>query len=49
MHASMVSLEETVRELRAAANGKVHREVKDKQQEIVSKVTITVLVECGGG
>ena len=36
MHQSMVLLEETVRELRAAANGRPIRQAKDQQQEIVS-------------
>lgn len=37
MHQTMMSLEETVRELRAAASGRQIRQVQDKQQEIVSK------------
>jgi len=36
LHEQMVMLEETVRELRSAAAGKHIRDVKDKQQEIVS-------------
>jgi hypothetical protein len=37
MHASMISLEENVRELRTIANGKVQRK-EDKAQEIVSTI-----------
>lgn len=36
LHEQMVMLEETVRELRSAVSGKAMRDVKDKQQEIVS-------------
>lgn len=45
----MVSLEENVRELRAVANGKAQREVKDKQQEIVSAFLLTWTAQRGGG
>lgn len=36
----MVMLEETVRELRSAVSGKAMRDVKDKQQEIVSSALV---------
>ena len=42
MMANMVGLEESVRELRAIAAGKAQKEVKDKQQQIVSPFFINL-------
>lgn len=46
MMANMVGLEESVRELRAIAAGKAQKEVKDKQQQIVSPFLQIQLYSC---
>ena len=45
MMANMVGLEESVRELRAIAAGKAQKEVKDKQQQIVSLFFINLSLQ----